>query len=338
MLILGIETSCDDTAAALVEARGNRLCVRKDIVSSQIAIHQKYGGVVPEVAARNHAENIIPIIKKTLGKTKPEVIAVTSGPGLATALLVGVEVARTLSYAWKFPLVSINHIEGHIYANWLSARNIFDIKLPALILIISGGHTELVLMKQHGAYQLLGKTLDDAVGECFDKVGKMLGLAYPAGPQIGALALSGTRNAISLPRPMLEHKNYSFSFAGLKTAVLYHLQKHSVKTQRERADICASFEQAIADVLVSKTMRAAKEYQAHTVIMGGGVAANTYIRASLKNALAREMPKTTFIKPALRYCTDNAAMIAAAGYFHAVKNDFTPWNKLVIDPVWELAI
>ncbi|HBW74077.1 MAG TPA: tRNA (adenosine(37)-N6)-threonylcarbamoyltransferase complex transferase subunit TsaD [Candidatus Magasanikbacteria bacterium] len=337
MNILGIETSCDETAAALLEVHGGRMHVLKNIVSSQISIHKKYGGVVPEVAARQHAENIIPIIKKTLRKIKPDVIAVTSGPGLATALLVGVEVARTLSYAWNIPLVRTNHIEGHLYANWLTAPSINAIKLPALVLIISGGHTELVLMKQHGVYQLLGKTLDDAAGECFDKVGKMMGLEYPAGPQIGALARSGARNAISLPRPMLEHKNYSFSFAGLKTAVLYHLQKHPLKTRRERANLCASFEQAATDVLVGKTVHAAKEYKVRTVIMGGGVSANTYIRESMETALSREMPKTKFIKPALKYCTDNAAMIAAAGYFHAIKKDFTAWDKLVIDPTWELA-
>ncbi|MBI5229750.1 MAG: tRNA (adenosine(37)-N6)-threonylcarbamoyltransferase complex transferase subunit TsaD [Candidatus Magasanikbacteria bacterium] len=338
MNLLGIETSCDETAAALVEVRDGRMRVRKNIVSSQISIHKKYGGVVPEVAARQHAENVIPVIKKILGKSKPDVIAVTAGPGLATALLVGVEVARTLSYVWGTPLVRVNHIEGHLYANWLTAPRIDAIQLPALVLIISGGHTELVLMKKHGVYQLLGKTLDDAVGECFDKVGKMVGLSYPAGPQIGALARAGTRNAISLPRPMLEHKNYSFSFAGLKTAVLYHLQKHPLKTRHERADVCASFEQAATDVLVGKTLRAAKEYNARAVIMGGGVSANTYIRESLEVALAREMPKTKFIKPALQYCTDNAAMIAAAGYFHAVKKDFTTWDKLVIDPAWELAV
>ncbi|MEK7516403.1 MAG: tRNA (adenosine(37)-N6)-threonylcarbamoyltransferase complex transferase subunit TsaD [Patescibacteria group bacterium] len=340
MKILGIETSCDETAVALLEDRGERLRVLHNLVASQVAIHAKYGGVVPEVAARNHVEVIVPLLRKVVGRDamKIDAIAVTAGPGLMTSLSVGVETAKVLSYLWDIPLVRVNHLEGHIYSNWLRPvggnpkSEIRNPKFPALVLIVSGGHTELVLMKRHGSYKVIGATRDDAAGEAFDKVAKLLKLGYPGGPAISKLAQKGNPSAIPFPRPMIDSADFEFSFAGLKTAVLYLMQKSNPVI----ADVCASFEQAVVDVLVAKTIRAAKKYKVKTVLLGGGVAANQKLRATLRTALVMELPAVGYREPALEFTGDNAAMIAAAGYFLAQAGRFTPWKRLRADANWEL--
>jgi N6-L-threonylcarbamoyladenine synthase len=375
MLILGIETSCDETSAAVVESRGLGFKVLSNIVSSQIKIHAKYGGVVPEVAARKHAETILPILGKALrlqvirqGKQTQsvnykdiDVVAVTAGPGLITSLLVGAETARVLSYLWQKPLVAVNHIEAHIYANWLPSelanKRISEleknktnslissqlIRFPALCLVVSGGHTELVLMRGHGKYKVIGETRDDAAGECFDKTAKILGLGYPGGPSVASAATkiknqkSKIKNFV-LPRPMIDSQDFDFSFSGLKTAVLYAVRdldkKYSLK---EIQPVMANeIQEAIVDVLVAKTMRAAKKYDVKTVMLAGGVSANLCLRKKFMEAMEKELPKTKYQIPETKYCTDNAAMIAVAGYFHAIKKDFIPWQKLKVDPNWEL--
>ncbi|MBI2644795.1 tRNA (adenosine(37)-N6)-threonylcarbamoyltransferase complex transferase subunit TsaD [Candidatus Uhrbacteria bacterium] len=352
MRILGIETSCDETAAALIHVKGGHFSIEKNIIFSQIDIHHATGGVVPEVAARNHVTTIIPVLQEAVEKNIPNVIAVTAGPGLVTSLLVGVETARTLSYLWKKPLVAVNHIEGHIYANWLEGqqssgflsaswrigmtRSIF----PTVVLIVSGGHTELVLMKDHGVYELLGKTRDDAAGEAFDKIAKILGLDYPGGPAIAQAAKKCTHNGshtdtICLPRPMMDTQNFEFSFSGLKTAVLY-LFRDMKKNKKYVPCIATEFQQAVCDVLIAKTVRAAEKYRAHTVLLGGGVAANVSLRTQLKQALARHTPSTLSHCPEPIFCTDNAAMIAIAGYFHAKKRDYTDWKKSEVRAQWEV--
>jgi N6-L-threonylcarbamoyladenine synthase len=341
MIILGIETSCDETAASVVENKRGIFKVRSNIVSSQIDIHAKTGGVVPEVAAREHIKNILPVVNQSLVDANVsakdiDAIAVTTGPGLITSLIVGIETAKTLSHIWDKPIISINHIEAHLYANFATNQKV---KFPLLALIVSGGHTELILMKKHGHYKLVGKTRDDAAGEAFDKVAKILRLGYPGGPIISKLAMKGNEKSFDLPRPMLREKNHDFSFSGLKTAVLYASQskKHNFNNKKKIADMSASFEKATVEVLIKKTAHAAKMYKVKTVLLAGGVAANKRLRADLKNELKKEVPKVKFMLPDLNYCTDNAAMIAVAGCFHARKKEFTTINKIKVDPNWELS-
>lgn len=356
MIILGIETSCDETAAALIKMKAqfaNRAFwpefkILSNIVSSQVKIHAKTGGVVPEVAAREHIKNILPIINEALHKAKTDYkkingIAVTAGPGLITSLMVGVETAKALAYAWNKPLIPINHLEAHIYSNWLGARGSGPRvpKFPLLALIVSGGHTELVLMKKHLDYQVVGRTKDDAAGEAFDKVAKLLKIGYPGGPIISQLAKKGNRQAFDFPRPMMEAKNFDFSFAGLKTAVLYLIKKDFkdkpyATSDELRVNVCASFQQAVVDVLVSKTIRSAKKYKVKSVLLSGGVAANKLLRKTLASKVRKELPASSFLHPASQFCTDNAAMIATAGYFHALVHESTPWQKIKVDPNWEL--
>lgn len=339
MKILGIETSCDETSVAVIEEKNGFLKIVKNLVYSQIKIHQKYGGVVPEVAARRHVEKIIPLVKQTFN-LKPDAIAVTAGPGLATALLVGVETARALAYAWNKPLVAINHLEGHIYANFLNKKISTVAQIfPALCLIISGGHTELILMKNFGKYKLIGQTKDDAIGECFDKVGKILGLPYPGGPEVAKMALQGQKDSIKFPRPMLETPDFDFSFSGLKTAVLYYWQKIPKQSRNDKtiiANICASFEQAAIDVIIAKTLRAAQKYQVKTLLTGGGVAANKELQNQLQNLFKKSAPQIALWPITKNFCGDNAAMIAAAGLFHARNKKFTDWKKIKINSEWEL--
>ncbi len=342
MKILGIETSCDETSAAVVENNGRSFEVKSNIVSSQIKIHAKYGGVVPEVAARIHVEAILPVVEAALekiGAEKIDAIAVASGPGLITSLLVGNEVARILSYLWKKPLVGVNHMEAHIYANWLLNQKI---NFPALCLVVSGGHTELILMRGHGKYEVVGETRDDAAGECFDKTAKILGLGYPGGPAIATEAarfkIKDLRFEIELPRPMIDTKDFDFSFSGLKTAVLYAVRDLKNKYTMEEIIPAMAYEvqEAIVDVLLAKTMKAAKKYNVKTVMLAGGVSANKRLREQFVATMQKELPGVDWNIPPFEYCTDNAAMVAAAGYFHAVKKDFTPWQKLKVDPNWEL--
>jgi len=361
MKILGIESSCDDTSVALIKADKSGFEILAELTASQIEIHKKYGGVVPEIAGRMHAEKILPLIESVLEssniknssvktQSKPNVICVTSGPGLITGLLVGVEAAKTLSYLWNVPLVGVNHIEGHIHSVEVESEKSIKskvIKYPALALIASGGHTELILIKKQGSYKKIGATLDDAAGECFDKVAKLLGLEYPGGPKISLHAQTGNPQAIKFPRPMLKDDNFNFSFAGLKTSALYWLRDNT-KSQPityhlspiTLADFCASFEQAIIDVLVGKTLKAVLKYKPKTVILGGGVAANKKLRETLQKeitpCLIGRQAYPLLLIPSIKYAMDNATMIAVAGYYKAKDKKFTKWNKIKADPNWEI--
>lgn len=338
MIILGIESSCDETAVSILGASGKKFNVLSHIIASQIKTHSQYGGVVPEVAARQHVVNMIPVLDAAMQKAglKPKdisAIAVTQGPGLITSLRVGVQTAKTLSLLWHKKIVALNHMEGHIYANWLKNP---DIKLPALCLIVSGGHTELVLIKKHGQYQLVGRTRDDAAGEAFDKVAKLMGLGYPGGPKIQAVAEKGQANKFDFPRPMMSHNNFDFSFSGLKTSVLYLVKKQFKGKTVPVADIAASFQQAVVDVLVNKTILAANQLNVKSVLLAGGVAANKMLREELGRAVKKELPAVKYYYPELDLCTDNASMIAMAGYFQASKKNFSDWKKIDAQPNWEL--
>ncbi len=343
MNILGIETSCDETAASVIEIKNNTIKVLSNVVSSQINIHKKYGGVVPEVAARNHIKNIIPVINKAMLTEKTEkcqsdkidAIAVTQGPGLICALLIGTETTKSLAYAWNMPIIGVNHLAGHIYGNWLEQKT--PPQFPALALVVSGGHTELVLMRDHFKFKLLGQTRDDAVGEAFDKVAKILGLGYPGGPAVSKYAAKGNPEAIKMPRPMINDKNLEFSFSGLKTSVLYQTQKDP-NWKKRIPDYCASFQQAVIDVLIAKTLKATKQYKVRSVMLAGGVAANLELRRQLGEAVKKEFKKTSYHIPNLKYTTDNATMIAVAGYYMKKykKNLNTDYNKIKVDCNLEL--
>lgn len=408
MLILGIESSCDDTSVALVEANENGFVVLAEKTASQIDVHKKYGGVVPEIAGRCHAENILPVIESVLDEAQskilddhgnpgnlssifsrifskkyknkknsdhpdnqdspgliPDVIAVTSGPGLITGLIVGVEAAKSLSLLWDVPIVKVNHIEGHIHSVLIqntrkqetnkSQLPITNYQLPCLCLTVSGGHTELILIKKQGQYEKIGGTIDDAAGEAFDKVGKLLGFEYPGGPKVSKHAETGNPKAIKFPRPLLNKDNFDFSFAGLKTSALYWLRDNKLSAfkinpvqlpagisgiQKEEitvADFCASFEQAIVDVLVAKTLKAIEKHQPKTVILAGGVSANKKLRKTLEKEIKDKFPLSSFLLPHSTYSMDNAAMIAVSAYHHALKKDFTNWKDLQADPNWKLA-
>lgn len=338
MRILGIESSCDETAIAIVSANGDDLVIEKSLIASQAALHAKYGGVVPEVAAREHVDVIFPLlIESGIARDGSDVdaIAVTAGPGLVPALRVGVELAKALAWVWKKPLVAVNHLEGHLYSPLIDRRD--KILFPALALLVSGGHTELILMTDHGQYERIGATRDDAAGEAFDKVAKLLQLGYPGGPVISKMAETGNPEAIKFPRPMLESGDFDFSFSGLKTAVAVYLKGSESMII---PDICASFQAAVVDTLVTKTMRAVEMYKPKSVILAGGVAANKSLRESLeqKISLISSVSKfpISFLVPPLSLTGDNAAMIAAAGYFHAIRNDFVDPLTLEADPNWKL--
>jgi len=312
MLVLGIETSCDETSAALV-ADGKEIL--SNVIATQLDLHRKYGGVVPEIAARRHAELIGYVVKEALdagGKALSDVeaIAVTARQGLIGSLLVGVAAAKSLSYALHLPLIGVHHIEAHIFANLLSNP---QIPVPHVCLTVSGGHTLLVYVRDYCQYELLGGTLDDAAGEAFDKIAKFLGLGFPGGPVIDRLATNGNREAFRFPRPMLKANNLDFSFSGLKTAII-NTFKQSIARGEELPleDIAASFQEAVVEVLVAKTVRAARRKQASTISVTGGVSANRRLREVFTEACRREGIQVFF--PPLSLCTDNAAMIAAAGY------------------------
>lgn len=330
MRILGIETSCDETSVALVSEQEGRFVVEKNLLSSQAQIHAQYGGVVPEVAAREHAVHAFPLLQEAGVPHTGEgidAVAVTAGPGLVPALRIGVELGKTLAWAWNKPLVAVNHLEGHIYSVWLDEKH--PPMFPALCLLVSGGHTELILMKDHGQYELLGMTRDDAAGEAFDKVAKMIGLPYPGGPQISKQSASGDSQAIVFPRPMIESGDYDFSFAGLKTAVRVYLAEHQ---EFSVPDVAASFQQAAFDVLIAKTLRATEEFRPVSVILSGGVSADKVLRAQLQEALAQHNPAISFYAPQLKFTGDNAAMIALAGLIRAKKKEFADPLSIVADP------
>ncbi len=341
MKVLAIETSCDETAVALLNVGPSGFKLEKNIVSSQIAIHSKYGGVVPEVAARKHLETLLSLLSKTIGLKKlktVDLLAVTSGPGLITSLMIGTETAKTLAMTLDKPLMGVNHLEGHIYSNWLSHKELFksDKKIfPALVLIVSGGHTELVLMKGHGQYKLLGQTLDDAAGEAFDKVAKILNLGYPGGPIISKLAEGGNSRAMNFPRPMSQSKDLNFSYAGLKTAVLYYLQKQKKVSKKELPDIAASFQAAAIDVLTIKTAKAIKNFKPKSIVLAGGVSANNELRKSFVK-LSKEYGLPVFY-PELKLTGDNAAMIAVAAYYHRHDKGLAKgWQNVRVNPQWRL--
>ena len=318
--ILGIETSCDETATAVV-TDGKQ--IRSSVVASQTQLHEKYGGVVPEIASRAHVEQILPIVEEAVeqaGITVAEIdaIAIANQPGLTIALMVGVTAAKTLAFAWDKPLVAVNHVHAHLQSAMLEAESI---ELPAVALIVSGGHSNLYDAESVLDLRLLGKTIDDAAGEAFDKVASILGLPYPGGPNIEKIAREGNPKAIHFPRSLMDKDSLDFSFSGLKTAVLYHCQGQDMKGQnrvalmsrQEVADIAASFQAAVIEVLVKKTQRAAKRIKAKTVLMGGGVACNGALRAAMV-ARCKKEHLALMIAPK-KFCTDNAAMVASLAYY-----------------------
>ncbi|MDX1535512.1 MAG: tRNA (adenosine(37)-N6)-threonylcarbamoyltransferase complex transferase subunit TsaD [Candidatus Spechtbacterales bacterium] len=372
--ILGIETSCDDTAVALIEAEGDlnspKFYLLKNELSSQIKMHAEYGGVVPGLAKRAHSKNLVPVLKKvledenlkkdkespskeklrtieTLLEREPELfedfkkniaplekpdlglIAVTQGPGLGPALWVGVNFARTLSAWWDIPILGIDHMEGHVAVNLLQIEKGSNIEFPALALAVSGGHTQLIFIKDWFDYELVGETLDDAVGEAFDKIGRLLGLPFPGGPHIEKLAKSGDEKAFKFPRPMLSSGNYNFSFSGLKTAVLYKTKEMSEEEIEEnKADIAASFQAAALETLITKTISAAKEYNVDSVLLAGGVAANKELQKGLGQNIKKELSGTRFYLPSIKLATDNAAMIATAGYLRYLHGEKSDWKTM----------
>ena len=308
-LILGIETSCDETAVSVL-AHGSD--IRSNIVASQADLHRRFGGVVPELASRQHLERLLPVLDEALeragvGLVDLTAVAVTQGPGLVGALTVGVAAAKALALSRDLPLVGINHLEGHLYGAWLAAP---DLAFPALALIVSGAHTDLVVMRDHGHYEVLGRTRDDAAGEAFDKVARAMGLGYPGGPELDRIARRGDPHAVPLPLPMAD-ESLEFSFSGIKTAALRVLASASRSVQFD-ADFAASVQRVVVDVLVAKTMRAALRTRVSTVLVVGGVAANSRLRAEMD--LACRQAGVRLVVPPLVLCTDNAAMIAAAGY------------------------
>jgi len=372
MKILAIETSCDETSAAVVVASPGDRTVRllSNVVASSLAFHAKTGGIIPEVAAREQVKYIIPVIKQALKESKlPSIdaIAVTYGPGLIGSLLVGVETAKTLAYIWKRPIIPVNHLVGHVYANWISKSTDYslqttvkpqqdkkavdrrqwtvdNINFPALALIVSGGHTDLVVMKDHEKLSWIGGTRDDAAGEAFDKIGRLLGLAYPAGPVIAAEAakiqnarknseeFSGQakfkmQNFHLFPRPMIDSNDFDFSFSGLKTAALREIQKRQPLTEKDKQELSAQVQQAIVDVLVAKTIKAAAKHKVKSILISGGVAANDLLRQEL--AVRSQKLGVNFFAPQKNLCTDNAAMIGAAACFNLQKTD---WSQVTTNP------
>ena len=322
MRILGIETSCDETAICVLECDGGAekptFKVLANALYSQAKLHAEFGGVFPMLAKREHLKNLPVLLKKVLekvGENKIDAIAVTVGPGLEPALWTGVNFSEELGKKWQVPVIPTNHMEGHIAAVLTQG----EVKFPALALLISGGHTELVLAKKWGEYEVLGQTRDDAVGEAFDKVARILGLPYPGGPEISRLAKEARRVSLaapfSLPRPMLKSDDYDFSFSGLKTAVLYSVKKIPELTAEVKMAVAREFEDAAAEVLVSKTRKALEQFGTPTLILGGGVSANTFIRESFKK-LVEEFPETTLLVPDPSMSTDNAVMIAMASYLN----------------------
>lgn len=360
MLILGIETSCDETGAAIIS--GNKKSDSVSIISSFIAsslyMHSKTGGIIPESAAREQVKFIIPVIQKTLEKAKLTIkdidaIAVTYGPGLIGSLLIGVETAKAISYACDIPIIPTNHLIGHLYANWLVADSksqmgkklpSANIEFPAIGLIVSGGHTDLVLIKKHGEIKWLGGTRDDAAGECFDKCARLLGYDYPGGPKIAQLALKGDPNKFKFPRPMIGSHDSEFSFSGLKAAFLREtqlhfpvlrtsdkkisweqivLEEHIKQSQKQTLyDLCASLEKAIVDVIIKKTLNVCKKYDAKSLLLGGGVAANQSLRTNLQLTINNQKLAIRLFAPTKSLCTDNGAMIAAAAFHNGKQENF----------------
>ncbi|MEQ7217444.1 tRNA (adenosine(37)-N6)-threonylcarbamoyltransferase complex transferase subunit TsaD [Vagococcus fluvialis] len=320
-LILAIESSCDETSVAVIED-GN--IILSNIIASQINSHKRFGGVVPEVASRHHVEQIIGCMEEALNEAEVTVedlgaVGVTFGPGLVGALLIGIQAAKSFAWANDLPLIPVNHMAGHIYAASFAS----EMKFPALALLVSGGHTELVLMKEHGEFEIIGETRDDACGEAYDKVGRVLGLNYPSGKEIDELAHKGN-DVYHFPRGMMKEDNYDFSFSGLKSSFINLV--HNAEQRNEELkieDLAASFQASVIEVLVSKTIRAAKEYDIKQLILAGGVAANKGLRNALAQAVSTELTDVELVVPPFKLCGDNAAMIGAAAFIEAEKGHFT---------------
>jgi N6-L-threonylcarbamoyladenine synthase len=378
MKILAIETSCDDTGISIVKVKS--FDILSNVVSSQIKVHRKWGGVWPSLAKREHQKNLVPVLIEALRKAKIlkiqnntkiqnskfktlekilkregylfeqlkkfltkyqkpriDLIAVTVGPGLEPCLWVGVNFAKALSYFWQLPIVPVNHIEAHILINFYALRVTgYGLRklFPAICLVVSGGHTQLILMEKIGQYKILGQTRDDAAGECFDKVARILGLSYPGGPAIAKKAAKfqvlNFEFQVKLPRPMIHSKDYDFSFSGLKTAVLYNFKSQPEKIQKSKKyiqKICKEVQQAIIDVLIEKTLKAAKEYKAKSIILGGGVVANDELRKQFQLTINKKHLKVNFFVPPKKFCTDNGAMVAITGYWHQ-KEKIKDWKKI----------
>lgn len=321
---LGIETSCDETAAAVI--KDGRI-ILSNVISSQIPIHQKFGGVVPEIASRQHIENIMPVIDEALKQAGISLedlshIGVTVGPGLVGALLVGVSTAKALAYSKDIPLIGVNHMEGHIFANFLVNK---DLEPPFLSLVVSGGHTMLVVVRDYNKFEILGETRDDAAGESFDKVARVMGYPYPGGPYIDKLAQSGNPDAIEFPKALNIKNNFEFSFSGIKSAVLNYINSCKMKNlEYSHEDLAASFQKSVIDILVEKTINAAKFTNMNIITVAGGVSANSSLQSKL--SLACELGGFEFYKPNGVLYTDNAAMIACRAYYMAQDNNFATWN------------
>lgn len=322
--ILAIESSCDETAASVVR---NGREVLSNVISSQIDIHTLYGGVVPEIASRKHIERIDRVVMQALSDANMTwdditAIAVTYGPGLVGALLVGVSYAKSLAWALKKPLVGVHHIEGHISANYIENA---DLEPPFMCLVVSGGHSHLVKVADYGKYEILGRTRDDAVGEAFDKVARVIGLGYPGGPKIDKVSYNGNPHAMEFPRAKVEGSEYDFSFSGLKSAVLNYLNGLSMKGETYvQEDVAASFQQAVVDVLVGHSMQALEQYGFKKFAIAGGVASNSHLRTAMEEACAKR--GVSFYKPSPIYCTDNAAMIGVAGYYEYIAGTRSGWD------------
>jgi len=361
MTILAIETSCDDTCIAILKIENCKLKILSNVVSSQVKLHAKYGGIYPSLAKREHQKNLPIVLKKAIReakKSKIDLIAVTVGPGLEPCLWTGVNFAKDLAKNLKLPIIPINHIEAHILVNFLPflkfrGREIwkkFVQLLPAICLVVSGGHTQLILMpatpksqvhfRDHIKYKILGETRDDAAGECLDKVARILGLGYPGGPIISKLAEPFSRREVSpirsinLPRPMMHQKNYDFSFSGLKTAVLYNFKSKPGKIRKSTEyiqAICTEVQQAVIDVLISKTLRAAAEYKVKAIILGGGVTANEELRKQFKSKIQSLKSEIQFLAPPKNLSTDNAVMVAAAAYFRHLQEEKKAWGNIEVN-------
>ena len=322
--ILAIESSCDETAAAVVK---NGREVLSNIISSQIALHTLYGGVVPEIASRKHIEKINQVIEAALAEAKMTLedmtaVAVTYGPGLVGALLVGVAEAKAIAYGAKKPLVGVHHIEGHVSANFIEHP---DLEPPFVCLIVSGGHTHLVIVRDYGEFEIIGCTMDDAAGEAFDKVARAVGLGYPGGPKVDRAAKEGNPHAIEFPRARVGGSEYDFSFSGMKSAVLNYINQAQMKGEAISVpDLCASFQNAVVDVLVSRAVAAAKEFGYDKLAIAGGVASNSALREEMRKACEREGLKLYYPSPI--YCTDNAAMIGAAAYYEYINGARAGWD------------
>lgn len=349
MKILGIETSCDETGAAVIDAANARAgskdhCyVLSNVLATSLPLHGTTGGIIPEIAAREQIKYSIPVIKQALGQaniTHPEkeldAIAVTIGPGLIGSLLVGVETAKALAFVWNKPLIPVNHLFGHIYANWIEPKFLphsiskkAPISFPALALVVSGGHTDLVLIQQHQQVKWLGGTRDDAAGEALDKIGRLLGLPYPGGPAIEQQAKQGTPKAFRFPRPLMHDGSFDFSFSGLKTAVLREVQKEKTLSPQCIANVSHATQDAVIDVLVTKTWNALKKYSVQSLLLSGGVSANQTLRDAFRSKIEEQNTSINFFAPEKELCTDNAAMIAAAGFYNPTT---IPWQQISANP------